>query len=53
MTRCYSKRRGRYWRRPGRCLRAGDHDRAQLVDGERRRPSAGRRRSQRWRHFEG
>jgi hypothetical protein len=31
----------------------GDHGRTQLVDGQRRRPSACRRRSQRWRHFEG
>jgi hypothetical protein len=33
-------------RRPGRRLRAGDHGRAQFVDKERRRPLAGRRRSQ-------
>jgi len=33
--------RGPHRRRPDRCLRAGVHERTQLVDGERRRSSAG------------
>ena len=37
--------RGYCRRRPGRRLRAGDHGRAQLVDRDRRRSFAGRRRS--------